>query len=116
MCLLRDIYRSIRDFELDFQRRYGLCLNEGMALCSLKTGKLSSSDIAAQLGITHSNASKVIKSVEDKGLIERSLGADDKRQMYFILSPEGKTKLEIIKEETASVAALLEQIEEMAGR
>ena len=42
------------------------------------------------VGLTHSNTSKVIRSVEKKGLIERILGDDDKRQMYFSLTQEGE--------------------------
>ena len=74
-CKIRDFYRAITDFETRFEKRYGLCLNEGMLLCCL---------------LTHSNTSKVIRSVEKKGLIERILGDDDKRQMYFSLTQEGE--------------------------
>ncbi len=61
MCLLRDIYRSVREFELEFQQRHDLCLNEGMLLCSLRSEKLSSGEIADKVGLTNSNASKVIR-------------------------------------------------------
>lgn len=44
---------------------------------------------------SNSNTSKVIRSVEDKGYIERNLGDCDKRQMYFSLTAEGK---KILKE------------------
>ena len=54
------------------------------------TPKLSSGDIARQLNLSQSNASKVIRAAEKKGLIQRSLGEDDKRQMYFSLSAEGR--------------------------
>ena len=57
----------------------------------------SSSEIAKKLGLTNSNASKVIRSVEEKGLVERRLGKEDKRQMYFVLTPEGMKKLKEIK-------------------
>ena len=43
----------------------------------------------------NSNTSKVIRSVEDKGYVERNLGDSDKRQMYFSLTAEGK---KILKE------------------
>mgnify|MGYP002749742742 CR=1 FL=1 len=90
-CKIRDFYRAITDFETRFEKRYGLCLNEGMLLCCLRQEpRLSSGDIAKQLGLTHSNTSKVIRSVEKKGLIERILGDDDKRQMYFSLTQEGE--------------------------
>ena len=45
--------------------------------------------------LTNSNTSKVIRSVEDKGYVERNLGDSDKRQMYFSLTAEGK---KILKE------------------
>lgn len=90
-CKIRDIYRAITEFETRFEKRYGLGLNEGSLLCALRdVPRLSSGEIARQLGITQSNASKVIRSAEKKGFIQRSLGNDDKRQMYFSLSAEGR--------------------------
>jgi DNA-binding MarR family transcriptional regulator len=81
-----------------------------MLLCSLQKGKLSSGEIAAALGLTHSNASKVIKSVEDKGLVDRVLGDKDKRQMYFSLSEEGKKRLSSIKCDRVEIPELLKNV------
>ena len=93
-CKIRDFYRAITDFEAKFEKKYGLCLNEGMLLCCLRQDRrLSSGDIAKHLGLTHSNTSKVIRSVEKKGLVERILGDDDKRQMYFSLTDRGRQLL-----------------------
>lgn len=95
LCRIRDLYRSIAEFEIRFQEQYGFCLNSGMLLCSLKEKiSLSSGEIARLLGITYSNASKTIKVVEDKGLINRKLGMRDKRQMYFSLTEKGEELLE----------------------
>lgn len=110
LCSIRDIYRSIRNFELEFQKEHDLSLNEGMLLCSLKEGKHSSGEIADMLGLTNSNASKVIKSVEDKGFIKRMLGEGDKRQMYLCITNEGKDKLKEIKCEDAKLNAVLSEI------
>src|SRR3712207_7677516 len=74
------------------EKKHHLCLNEGMLLCSLsKVDRLSSGEIAETLGLTNSNASKVIRSVEDKGLVERVMGVVDKRQMYFSLTRDRKS-------------------------
>ena len=54
-------------------------------------------------GLTSSHASKVIRSVEDKGLLARKLGEQDKRQMYFTLTRKGKNCLERIKEQGVEV-------------
>jgi DNA-binding MarR family transcriptional regulator len=70
----------------------------------------SSSEIASLLGLTNSNASKVIRSVEEKGYLERRLGQEDKRQMYFVLSSKGQKKLKEIKEADTEIRDILLQI------
>ncbi|MEA5005157.1 MAG: MarR family transcriptional regulator [Rikenellaceae bacterium] len=96
LCAIRDIYRAIYSYEESFHDQYGMCLNEGMLLCSLKDGQLSSGEIAEKLSLSCSNTSKLIRAVEEKGFITRTLGKIDKRQMYFTLTKEGKSTLEII--------------------
>jgi DNA-binding MarR family transcriptional regulator len=69
-------------------------LNEGMLLCTLsKSEQSSSGEIAACLGLTCSNTSKIIASAEKKGFIQRALGDNDKRQMYFRLTEKGREQL-----------------------
>jgi DNA-binding MarR family transcriptional regulator len=97
---------------MTFQRDYGLCLNEGMLLCSLKSQKLTSGEIADALGLTCSNTSKVIKSVESKGYVKRTLGKGDKRQMYFSITKPGLEKLNEMMEEEMNVALILKDIRE----
>lgn len=109
LCRVRDIYRSILEYETHFEQQHGLCLNEGILLCSLdKTGKLTSGEIAAMMGLTTSNASKVIRSVEKKSLIRRLVGQNDKRQMYFLLTSQGKGKLDQINRMEIEIPGLLQ--------
>lgn len=110
LCRIRDIYRSIGEFEQQFEQSYGVSLNEGMLICSLNHNKYSSSQIAEVLGLTNSNASKVIKLVESKKLIERAIGEDDKRQMYFTLTQQGAEKLQSIKCGSFDIPKLLESV------
>ena len=110
-CKIRDVYRAITEFEARFENRYGLGLNEGSLLCALhEVGRLSSGDIAKQLNLTQSNTSKVIRAAENKGLIQRSLGDDDKRQMYFSLTPEGERCLTQLHCCDIEVPAVLKQL------
>lgn len=110
-CKIRDVYRAITEFEAQFEKRYGLGLNEGSLLCALhEVGRLSSGDIAKQLNLTQSNTSKVIRAAENKGLIQRSLGDDDKRQMYFSLTPEGERCLTQLHCCDIEVPAVLKQL------
>lgn len=97
LCKIRDIHRAILEYESQLEKMYGLCLNEGMLLCSLsREERLTSGEIAELLGLTLSNTSKVIRSVEEKGLIRRIMGEKDKRQMYFSLTTEGRKRIETI--------------------
>ena len=83
ICIMRDIYRALNDFERDFEK-----------LCCLENASLSSGEIAESTGMTCSHTSKMIGSVEGKGLIERVLGERDKRQMYFHLTVKGRECLQ----------------------
>ncbi|MFT4070736.1 MAG: winged helix DNA-binding protein [Dysgonamonadaceae bacterium] len=107
LCRIRDVYRSIATFEAEFESKYGICLNEGMLLCSLSGNKYSSSELAEVLGLSNSNTSKVIKSVENKELVKRIIGKDDKRQMYFTLTDKGRAKLDGIHCEEIELPEIL---------
>jgi len=110
LCIIRDICRSISDFEDEFHRTHDLCLNEGMVLCSLKDTRLSSGEIAKQINLTCSNTSKLIRSIEDKGFIKRVLGEEDKRQMYFSLTQKGVSKLKNIEEDKILLSGPLSRL------
>jgi DNA-binding MarR family transcriptional regulator len=89
--------RAVNRFETGFERLYGVGLNEGMALCSLsRAGRLSSGELGELLGLSLSNASKVIASVERKGLVERVMGESDRRRMFFSLTDRGRALLESV--------------------
>lgn len=94
ICVMRDIYRALGDFEQDFEKIHGVGLNEAMVLCCLGDSTLSSGEIAESTGMTCSHTSKTIGSVEKKELIERALGERDKRQMYFHLTAKGRECLQ----------------------
>ena len=114
LCRVLDIYRSINDFKIDFFARCNVKLNEGMLLCLLlRLERCSSGDIAEMLGLASSNSSKVIISAEKKGLIERIVGKDDKRQMFFQLTVKGKECISKIKNESNSILELIEKIQKI---
>jgi len=115
LCTIRDVYRSIRKLEEYFQLKYDLCLNEGMMLCSLKNGKLSSTELSEALGLTPSNTSKIIKSVEDKKFIKRIMGKEDKRHMYFTLTKLGEAKLSYLQNEEKKMIDFLNEINHLTN-
>ena len=88
---MRDLYRSLALLETRLSETYGLSLNEAME----------------RTGLTASHASKMIRSVEEKGLLVRTLGEKDKRQMYFALTDKAKEKLEDIRKHGIEIPDLL---------
>jgi len=94
ICKIRDLYRAISALERRFERLYDLNINEVMLLCTLReSGCMTSSELAEQLDLTPSNASKVIASVERLGFVSRARCKQDKRQMYFSLTAAGGERL-----------------------
>ncbi|MBO6025879.1 MAG: MarR family transcriptional regulator [Bacteroidales bacterium] len=111
ICRLRDINRAIAELERQFSQRFDLNINEAMLLCTLKEkGELSSGAVAEALGLTASNASKVIVSAEKKNLISRGLCKEDKRQMFFSLTPIGREKIDTLREEQIDLPEILKEI------
>ncbi|MDD2214948.1 MAG: MarR family transcriptional regulator [Bacteroidales bacterium] len=99
LCKIREIQHNIAAFEKRFVERYGICLNEGMILCSLLKsdhGTLTSGELSELLGLSHSNTSKVIASLENKLLIERTFCENDKRKMCFSLTSEGSRLIQSV--------------------
>lgn len=110
VCIMKEIFKAIRSFEDDFYVAHRISLNEAIVLCSLATEKLSSSGISERTGFTPSHTSKLIRTVEDKKLIERLLGKTDKRQMYFSLTTDGMKKLDNIKCGSVKVPDILKPV------
>lgn len=111
LCRIRDLQRAVNQFEANLERLYGICLNEGMALCSLsKAGRLSCGELGGMLGLTPSNTSKVLRSVETKGFVSRELGTEDKRQMYFSLTGQGKDFLASVDCEAIETPGVLKTL------
>lgn len=112
ICVMRDLYKALAQFEMEFDKVYGVTLNEAMVLCSLnEAGKeMTSTAIAERTEMTPSHTSKVISSVENQGLITRSLGKIDKRQMFFSLTKEGKTLVEQLILDKMEIPELIKPI------
>ena len=68
-----------------------MTINEAMILCCLKDGEAKTAGALSEfVGLSNSRISKVINAVEGKQLIRRLINPNDKRQMLFSLTPEGR--------------------------
>ena len=104
---MRDLYRSLALLETRLSETYGLSLNEAMVLCSVGEETVMAGAVVERTGLTASHASKVIRSVEEKGLLVRSLGEKDKREMFFTLTDKAKERLEDIRKHGIEIPDLL---------
>ena len=107
ICVMRDLYRSLALLETRLSETYGLSLNEAMVLCSIGEETVMAGVVVERTGLTASHASKMIRSVEEKGLLVRTLGEKDKRQMYFVLTGKAKTCLAGIREQGVEIPEML---------
>lgn len=87
---MRDIYKALAGFEAQFEEVYGLSLNEAMILCALQEAQkeMTSTDLSARTEMGTSHTSKVIRTVEEKGLIKKSLRGNGKKTNVFQFDPE----------------------------
>ncbi|CAK7079057.1 MAG: hypothetical protein PARBA_03310 [Parabacteroides sp.] len=94
ICIIKDIYKTLYQFEKAFADVHEITINEAMLLCCLKDGETKSAGtICEYIGLSNSRVSKVITSVENKGYIRRNINKEDKRQMFFSLTSAGKEKV-----------------------
>lgn len=100
ICKIKDIYSALYSFERSFTEKYNITINEAMVLCFLKDGQLKSAhDLTEHLGVSISRMSRVIKTMEEKELIQRKTEVTDKRVMLFTLAQNGRDKVASIQEE-----------------
>lgn len=106
LCRIRLIYKALGTFEASLERQFGINFNEAMLLCLL-SGRcaeagpvegagccgLKAGEIAEELGLSNSNASKVISAAERSGLIRRRACKEDARCMKFTLTQKGRETL-----------------------
>lgn len=112
ICMIRDVLKALSSFETAFEEVYGLSLNEAMVLCALQEygREMTSTAIAKKTEMSPSHTSKVIRTLEEKKLINRSLSKEDKRLMFFNLTPPGLERLEELNLDKVKIPKLLEPV------
>jgi DNA-binding MarR family transcriptional regulator len=84
-------YRLLRHEFTGLIKTCGLSLHEWIVLSVLDHRKTrKTSDLAEEVGVELPMITQVTNGLEERGLIERQTGEDDKRQRYFSLTPKGQ--------------------------
>ncbi|OJV21525.1 MAG: MarR family transcriptional regulator [Bacteroidetes bacterium 41-46] len=111
ICKIKDLYRTLYIFEREFQAKNEITINEAMLLCSLKEGSpRSAHEICEFIGLSSSRGSRIINTTEVKGFIRREMGKEDKRQMIFYLTENGKRKIEEMNGKSLEIGADLKNM------
>lgn len=100
---MKELLKSLSSLELQLEKRYGVSLNEAMVLCCIGNGTITASMISEKTGMTPSNTSKVIRSIENKELITHVTGEKDRRQKRFTLTDKGLRRLDTLKNEEIDI-------------
>ena len=111
--LLRTSASTTRLLSADLQEAHGLTINDFEALLVLshaEDGRLKRVDLARNLMLTPSGITRLLRGLEDAGLVERAACASDLRVTYAQLTDAGRDKLEAASSaHTASIRALFEE-------
>ncbi len=89
---VRIFYRAISQSVTNiYSTMFGLTVSEWRAMAVLGSHEpLSASDIVERSSIDKVNASRAIKGLQKRGLLERQVDPDDGRRAMLRLSPEGQ--------------------------
>lgn len=94
ICRIKEVYKTLHQFENTFAERHGITINEAMLLCCLKNGEVKTAgELCEYIGLSGPRVSKIITTVENKGYIRRGISSHDRRQMLFSLTEEGVAKI-----------------------
>lgn len=117
ICLLKDIYKTLYQFEKEFSDLHRITINEAMLLCCLKKGdSKTAGNLSEYIGLSNSRVSKIITSVENKGFIDREISKEDKRQMLFSLTEIGKRKVAQMQSSDLNMGGLYTQLNDCIHR
>ncbi len=88
---MAETLKCIYAFEAFLAKKHQLLLNEAIVLCILEEGRARrSTDLANELGVTYSMMSRTLSALERHAFIDRAIGTEDKREMHFTITKNGK--------------------------
>ena len=108
ICVMRDVFKAMARFEDAFEKVYQVSLNEAMILCALQEASpnnMTATSLSKRTELTPSHASKMLRILEEKELIVRTLGEEDRR-----LSQSGKKLVRQLALEKVEIPELLKPL------
>ena len=93
LCKIRRIMVDLRAFEDQLKAETGLSLNEALCICQMEQGVVEPGVLARELGLSPSRLSRIIDSLENRGLLMRTLSHQDRRNVTLTLTAQGSTQV-----------------------
>ncbi len=86
LCAVRKVQSALRQFEKELKSRTSLSLNDALCLCSVKNGISEPGLLAREMELSPSRLTRILDSLEQRGLIERTIAAGDRRAVTVKLT------------------------------
>ena len=97
--ILRHTWQNVARMYNEEANKYGASMAVGFALLSIDKDKgTPSTAISNRMGMEATSFSRTLKTLEEKGLIERQKNPDDGRGVLIFLTKLGKEKRELSKQ------------------
>lgn len=107
---MRDLVRAMSELESSLEDGYGITLNEAMSMCAIGEETVTAGTVVNRTGLKAPHVSKVLRSIEKKGMVTRNFGDCDKRQICFSLTGKAKDCLSRLRSEGIAVPDLIGSI------
>jgi len=84
LCAVKDVMATVTELEATLRSRLGLNLYQAFALCCLARGERSAGSLADELRIRQASLSRILKSLEQRGLVRRQAGSDNRHRIVSL--------------------------------
>ena len=91
LCAIRKLQTSLRSFEDQLKKQTGLSFNDALLLCAVNKGIGEPSALAKELELSPSRLTRILDSLEARGLVERTLSILDRRSLTVALTEKGES-------------------------
>ena len=111
---IKSVWHNISKMYNKFAEDHQLTFTMALVLLQLETNEgLPSTQIGPSVGLEARSLTRLLKRMEDEGLVEKSPSKEDKRLVYISLTEKGKEKRQIAK---ARINDFDKQIQESIGK
>ena len=84
LCTVKDVMATVTELEAGLRAQLGLNLHQAFVLCCLARGERSAGSLADELRIRQASLSRILKTLEQRGLLQRQAGEDNRHRIVSL--------------------------------